>query len=231
MKAGFFSAICVLLLLALCVSGCEKKTPNNNDKTDTPTAEAATDAFLKSADVLAEGVYIEEVFSYTGAYVEDGSNAECENICAVRLYNGGATHYQYLKFTVTTADGVCTYAASTLFAGARMTVLCQEKTAFTSEKLLDSELLAAAEFNEPPTVHLDTLEITYTEGFINVKNLTDGPLNGVYVYYKDTDDAGFLGGITYRSLFGDIPAGGTVQMHCANMHEKTGKVVFSTYEQ
>ena len=184
------------------------------------------------AATLADGLIITDIFSYSGAYVEDGKNAACENICAVRLYNGSANHYQYLRFTVETADGVIySFSASTLFANARMTVLSEDKTPYTGEALAASTLLNTAEFAFTPTVHLETVQISLTDGFINVKNLTEAALTNVFVYYKTTDDDGFFGGITYRASLGDIPAGELVQQQAVNIRAETSKVVFVTYDE
>ena len=180
---------------------------------------------------LADGLYITEVFSYTGVYVEDGSNDPCENICAVRIENDTAEHYQYLEFEVETAGGVFEFAASTLFSGARMTVLSKNKDAYTGADVRSVKLLALAPFTKTPTVHTDTLQITFTDGIINVKNLTDSLLMNVYVYFKETDDFGYFGGITYRTGFGDILAGDIVQSGASNIHKDTSRVVFADYSE
>ena len=236
---GFFG---LLLALTVCFSGCSGKnsiaTPSDGtadgqtaqNDTGADAETTANDALpLTDGSLLTEGLYVREVFSYTGAYVEDGKNEPCEDICAVRIENSSKTHYRYLRFSVTTSEDTYTFTATTLFAGARMTVLCEEKAAFAGGDVLSAELLAVTPFDEPPTVHTDTLLITYTEGFINVKNLTEETLSDVYVYFKDTDDYGYLGGITYRTSFGDIPAGETTQCGAVNMHQATGRVVFATY--
>ena len=228
--------LCLLLSLVIPRSACanpDGSAPTDGDPdvaASVPAAEQSLPSEKAEQAGLPAGVTIEELFSYSGAYVEDGSNVPCENICAVRLYNASSTHYQYLRFSLQTSGGAYTFAASTLFAGARMTVLCEEKTPLEGNGILATELLTSVPFVEPPSVHTDTLEITYADGFINVRNLTESPLSRVYVYYKDTDGNGYLGGITYRVSFGEIPAGETVQTAAANMRRATCRVVFATYD-
>ena len=194
-----------------------------------PTGEPTEAPAQTGEAMLTDGVYVVEVFSYSGAYVEDGTNDPCEGVCAVRLSNRSSVHYQYLYFTVATSGGEYAFRASTLFAGSDMTVLCEEKKAFTDAAIQSVSAVNIAPFVETPTVHTDTLLIRYTDGFLNVTNLTDAPLSDVRVYYKNTDDNGYFGGITYFASFGDVPAGGTVQRNAQNMRQDTSRVVFATY--
>ncbi|MBR0510481.1 MAG: hypothetical protein IJJ85_10220 [Clostridia bacterium] len=229
MKKKLFFVISLLLVLWIPFSACtddrntDPAAPSLSDGKTDPVADA--DGFL-----LSDGIYITELFSYSGPYVEDGSNDECEGICAVRLENRSDVHYQYLHFTLETAGGNCTFSASTLFAGDVMTVLCEEKTPFANGQILGAEVISAAPFYETPSVHLEALKITYAEGFLNVENLTDETLKNVYIYYKNLDANGYLGGITYRTLFKEIPAGEIRQAQARSIHPNTSRVVFSTYE-
>ena len=236
MKRRLICLLAITISLTAALAACSKPVNRPEEATggaDTETVASATRQDAPSAAEkagLPDGVTIETVFPYSGAYVEDGSNAACENVCAILLYNDSPVHYQYLRFSLETAGGVYTFAASTLFAGARMTVLCEEKAPFAEGEVLSAALLTSVPFQEPPSVHTDTLEITYADGFINVKNRTDAALSNVYVYFKDTDGNGYLGGSTYRASFGEIPAGGTVQTGAANMRRATCRVVFATYD-
>lgn len=180
---------------------------------------------------ITDGVYIEELFSYSGEYVEDGSNEACSNIAAVRLVNNSDVHYQYLKFTVRTAEISYSFSATTLFSGARMTVLDQTKTAYADGQIVSVEANSVAPFTSQPTVHLETFEISYLDGIINVKNLTDQDRTDVYVYYKNMDDYGYFGGITYRCPFGTVSGGATVQNSAANLKKDTSRIVFVTFSE
>ena len=245
-----FGLFCVLLAVILCLPACAGNgRPDDAVSTAVPVSETLTavsaeteqntepsrDESPSAAPVgadaveLTEGVYAAEVFSYSGAYVEDGSNDPCQGVCAVRLSNRSQVHYQYLNFTLTTSGGTYSFKASTLFADADMTVLCQEKQEFTDSAILSFEIVNLAPFTQTPTVHTDTLLISYTDGFVNVKNLTDATLSDVRIYYKNTDEYGYFGGITYFVSCDDIPAGGTVQKNSPNLHRDTSKVVFANY--
>ncbi|MCR5042218.1 MAG: hypothetical protein K6C36_09015 [Clostridia bacterium] len=210
----------------------ETQTPGGTTaRTDDATVSSATAYTPDPGDPLrlTDDIFITEVFSYSGAYVEDGQDEQCDNICAVRLRNDSATHYEYLRFTLETTGGSYSFTVSTLFAGAELTVLCNERSAYTSSEVVSSEVDVVVPWETAPSVHTESLEITYTDGFVNVRNKTEAQLSDVYVYYKAKDDRGWFGGITYRVPFGDIPAGEIVQQRAEHLKLGTTEIVFATY--
>lgn len=232
MKTRKKICLCLCLAFLMCLAACGKPAaPGEEDGSSSSSSSTQDVTSGANGLTLAEGLYITEVFPYTGPYVEDGTNDPCENICAVRLRNDTAEHYQYMEFELETESGVYDFSASTLFSGAQMTVLSKNKAAYTGAGVRSAKLVTSAPFTKTPTVHTDTLEITYTDGIINVKNLTDGLLMNVYVYFKEMDDFGYFGGITYRTGFGDILAGDIVQSGASNMHKDTSRVVFADYSE
>ena len=236
MKKICAAMICVLLVLApLCLGGCFGGEGPGSETASDPTASGAVSqpgetasAGAPGAGLLTEGIYIAEVFSYTGPYVEDGSNEPCRNVCAVRLSNPAGQNCRYLRFTLKTQGGEYAFTATTLLTGTEMTVLCDSKYEYTDSGIVSCEILQYAPFTETPSIMPDKLKLTYTDGFINVQNLTDAEMKNVYVYYKNTDEAGFLGGITYRTPVETLPAGGIAQARAANLHKDTSKILFVT---
>ena len=234
--ARSFSSI-VLFLAVLWFCSCDISRPEIRIS-DTPSAETLNpaDGFQDQTDPgnvgtgqLAEGLFIEELFSYSGPFVEDGSNDPCENIAAVRIVNGSALSYRYLKFSLETADAVYSFAASTVMAGTEMTVLNEKKEPYTGDRIIACETVTIAPFTEPPSVYPDKFSISYLDFFLNVRNLTEKPIGNVSVYYKNTDENGFFGGITYRSFFGVVEGGQTLQNRVENLRKDSSVIVFVTY--
>ena len=110
-----------------------------------------------------------------------------------------------------------------------MIVLAEERRSFTDSVVTSAEILTEVPFETAPSVHLDALSISYADGYINVKNLTDNKISDVFVYYKLEEDGRFLGGITYRTRFDEIQPGETAQMNAQTIRKDGSVVVFSTY--
>ena len=232
MKFRYLLCLCAVFCVLLCSVSCKNQIDVDNDPNtvtgiDHTEPEPDRDLSLQ----ITEGVYIEELFSYSGEYVEDGSSEPCENIAAVRLVNDSDVHYQYLQFNVNTAEATYSFTATTLFAGAVMTVLDQSKTVFTDGQIVSVKADSVAPFTQQPTVHLETFEISYLDGIINVRNLTDQDLNDVYVYYKNVEDDVYFGGITYRCNVGTVAGTTTVQSGAANLHKDSSRIVFVTFAE
>lgn len=230
MKRRIISFLAILTAFVLVFGGCSPDD-GNSGTSQTGGAETSFTDTAKNPAELAGGLVITDVFPYSGEYFEDGSDETCEDVCAVRLANDSEEQYQYIRFTLRTAGGSYSFAASTVLPGTKMTVLCEDRAAFTDGEITSSELVTAAPFTEPPSVHADTLSVSWLDGFVNVKNVTGAPVAGVYVYYKNTDAYGFLGGITYRAAVGDIAAGQIAQTAAPHIRKDASQVVFVTYGQ
>lgn len=180
------------------------------------------------AVMLTEELRIDELKSYTGKYVEDGSDASVESVAAVKLTNTGEKNYQILEFTVTTNKDTYSFKASSVHAGEVYTILEKDKKAIKDgEKIESAELTSTVDYSAEPSIPSDSLELYETHGVLNIKNVGEQDFNSVVVYFKQTDENGFFGGITYRTSFDSIKAGEVKQFNS----EHFDKVVNITYEQ
>ncbi len=229
-----FVVIALIVSFCLCICGCGKKTenPTTDSAIDVPSesTEQPRPANTDVAFELADGLFITEAYAYTGLYVEDGKNEPCENVCAVRLYNGSDVMYQYLRFETEISGGSYTFSASTLLPGDTMTVLSENRDPFTAGPIDSGKILLNAEFAEAPSLFPETLRITPADGILSVKNISEAAVTNVCIYYKNTDAYGFFGGITYRVLFDSIAPGEILQVRASNLHLDSSVLVFADYE-
>ena len=198
------------------------------DEDETETTEASEEE-LENAFLLKEGVYVLELFSFSGQFVEDGSNEDVKKIAAVRIVNTSDVAFQLLDFTLKTEGGKFKFRATTLLPGTRMTVLNSERKQFDGEKIESGKITLEAPFTEAPSIRSDKLKISFTDGFINAQNISDEKLENIYIYYKSTDDYGFFGGITYRVHIEEIEAGNIVQARTKNIRSDSSQIVFVTF--
>ena len=225
----------VLILLLLC--GCRKNSAEIIIS-DLPSADplvpsgSSVDADDNSGrtDQLAEGVFVAELIPYTGPFVEDGSNDPCENIAAVRINNESQSSYSFIRFTVLTEEDLYSFTASSVLAGTSTVVLNTDRKPFASPDMVSCEAINVAEYSTAPSVFPDLFRITYLDHIINIKNLSDIPYRNIYVYYKNTDGDGFLGGITYRTHIDLLEGGQTVQNNVENLRQNGSVIVFVTFE-
>lgn len=217
----------VLIVAAACAAAIilPKKLKKDIPESKTSvTTEEQKPEFSLSGDLT-----VSDIFAYSGEYVEDGSDENVEKIAAVTLTNTGKTDYQYIEFTLKTADGEYAFAASSVHAGSVTTVLDRNKTVAGKETAVtEGECALKGEYEQAPGGYDDKFAVYLDNGTMNIKNISGADMPGtITVYYKNADENGFFGGITYRATIKGMKADEIQQRYSRHL----GAVVNITYEE
>jgi flagellar basal body-associated protein FliL len=109
-------------------------TPAETDQIPQESEEAAVPEETEEEPYLLAvdpGIRILEIGSYTGAYMEDGSDDAVENILQITVKNMGTEPLQYSKFRLISDSGEeALFEMTTLFPGEKMTVLEANRKTF-----------------------------------------------------------------------------------------------------
>ena len=90
----------------------------------------------------------------------------------------------------------------------------------------------ATAYIEQPSLEEDKFELETEDGKITLKNKTDKSYEKVYVYYKYVQIGGaYLGGITYRTPFENVPAGGEAEAVAAHFNPESSKIMAVQIQQ
>ncbi len=178
---------------------------------------------------ITDDLVITDLSFYSGDFVEDGSNEKVENIASVKLKNTGKKDYEYVEFDVITKKNSYHFKASTVFGGSVTTVLNSEKkTLAKNDGFKSSNVKYCTEYIKPPSLLEDVFTLHPYPNTINISNESGKDIPGkVYVYYKEKDENGYFGGITYRAVFDGIKNGEVKQRVSYHFDE----VVNITYEE
>lgn len=178
---------------------------------------------------LGDGIVLLDFTSYSGKYVEDGTDAEVENIAAITVENTGSKNIQYAEITVTVGGKDFLFNASTLLPGTKMTVLECNHAAYTEGDVTACGISVNAEFAEAPDTMTDRLTVQLLDGVVNVKNISDEDISTtVRIYIKNIEDGVYFGGITYRISLDSIASGEIKQLSASHVSADNSKVVFVT---
>lgn len=191
-----------------------------------PEAPVEEETWLFAVD---NNLVIEEIGSYTGAYVEDGTDEPVENVMYILVKNRGAQALQYAKLTVTGDAGDAQFEMTTLLPGETMLVLEANRKTYTAGDgyaSVRSENLAY--FQTEPQTYADQLWIQPLEGGLNVKNISDEAIDGdIMIYFKNYEDGMYVGGITYTgTVKNGLEAGEIRQLMSTHFTESKTAVVF-----
>lgn len=182
---------------------------------------------------LGDGIVIEEVSRYDGPFVEDGSDAEVEDVWALTVTNTSDEDIQYLKIMAESADSTGEFDITTLTAGSTVTVLEHSAGDYPeNEKDCTYSIENLAYFAKPRSLYTDLFTVSTADNWVRVENKGDSDItNDIYVYYKNKDGDTFNGGITYRVKFtGGIPAGESKEEQTMHYDPSTSKIMYLTYE-
>ncbi len=230
---GIFVAV-ILSIVIIKICAPAEGTPE--PPVDTTVHEAAQPELL-SADItlpmqLTDGISLTGVYAADALFPEDGSNAECDNLICAALKNTSDKTLEYMTFALQCGEETYEFSVTTLPPSAEVYVF--EKNAARAPEHID-EMTAETQiklfFAEEPTLMEDALEITVRNGNIDIKNITDVPIDReIQVYYKNTEGGAYFGGITY---FLRVPAGlkpGEVYCgYAANASAARTEVMFVKY--
>ena len=153
---------------------------------------------------------IRAVKSYSGVYIEDGSDKDISNIAAIILDNKGNENIEYAKITLPYGEKEYIFEAKTLAAGATMVV--QESTGAKYVEGEYGEATVVVATMEKMEMSEKSVELSETEsGALKIANISGENIPCVRIFYKFyLEDIGVsVGGITYTSKITELKAGET----------------------
>lgn len=182
--------------------------------------------------IPGSGLVIEQINSYDGIFLEDGSDKEVSDITAMVLTNTGDACVEYIEITIQ-RDGVqLKFIASALESGGRMIVLEAGGKQFSNGTYSNCEADVAT--SEKMTMSDDQVRVEETaEGGLLVTNITANDIPCIRIFYKfymqDTDV--YVGGITYTAKVINLAAGDSCTIMPSHYLKGYSKIVMvKTYD-
>ena len=202
----------------------EKGADVNNIEGFTP--EVTPDGQIAGCTFTDVPLVVSAMGSYSGKYVEDGTDDAVENICALIVKNTSDKPIQYATVTLTGEENAeYTFVLSTLPAGCSALVLETERKAY--EQGLYS-LQPSAEVTECEELSIceDKVKITFDGEYLHLENLTDTDFRAIYVRYKNyTSGNVYTGGITYNASFDNVQAKESYEYESAHFYTGGSQVL------
>lgn len=188
---------------------------------------------LAGADI-GQGLTLVDIGTYSGAYVEDGSDESVSGVLSIIVRNDGDRDIQYAEVYISVDNVFSCFKVTTLPAGASATVLENDRMEYKEGAVFEyAKVSNVAYFTSPASLHSDVFTITGRDGYINISNNSDTDINSdVVVYYKAVKDGMYFGGITYSvRASGGVGAKSSVLLAAPHFSLDNCKVMFVTYEK
>ena len=194
------------------------------------TEERSEDGFIKfPCEISGYDLVIEKLGSYSGAYVEDGTNEMVSEAAMILVKNTGNKAIEYAEITLHFQDDTLFFKISALPAGESVVTIEQAKKRIPVLKISDCvatviEKDSMEQADEVISVH-DNGDNTLT-----IKNLTNQeiPMARVfYKYYLEQENA-YLGGIAFTAKLTALGAKEEVTIQPSHFESESCKIVMST---
>ena len=169
---------------------------------------------------------------YSGMYVEDGTNANVQDVAMLMVRNEGDFPVEYTQICVSYGDEELLFHISALPAGENVVVQEKNGKSIPGDKATAATALvvqrASMDMSENQVQVTDNGDNTLT-----IRNLTDKTIPTVrvfYKYYMEEEDV-FVGGISFTVRITRLEAGASVTIQPSHYTSKTSRVVMvSTYD-
>lgn len=195
----------------------------NTDQAVGDSGSAVTDKRIALSD---SNLTAESVGSYTGNFLEDGSDAPISNVAAILITNNSAQMLQVAQITFQVNDSeTASFKVTNLPAGTSALVLEQNRREYKDGDDYSYGDTATAYINTP-SLESDKFDVVMEDGKVRLDNKTGESYSKVYVYYKYVQLGGaYKGGITYRTPVENVPANGSAEAVAGHMNPDSTQVV------
>ena len=192
-----------------------------------PTQTEPAGAETQPAISLDYGLQITDHGSYTGVYMEDGSNEIVSDVMMLVVQNNGEADIQLAELTALCGGETYRFKLTNLAVGKRAVLLDLDRKRAEDGTPETVELDSVALFQEPMELHEDAIEIGGLEGMLNVKNISDTDISGdIHIYYKYAAQDIYYGGITFRvRIQGGLKAGELRQIPAGHFDPKGCEII------
>lgn len=204
---------------------------NKEDTIQSNIKNVQVEEIAKASIALDNGIEITNIGSYTGPFLEDGTDEQVSNVMMITVRNTGDEYIQYAEIDMPLSIGNASFSVSTLAPGMSIILLEQNRKLFDAKEKYDSAVVKnVAVFYEPVTMYEDKLYIQPLDGALNITNVSGSDIAGdIYIYYKNYSGDMYYGGITYRArIENGIETEEIRQVMTKHFSENDSRIMFVT---
>ena len=172
------------------------------------------------------GLVIEKVAPYNGMFVEDGTNANIENVAMLMVSNNGDFPVEYTQIMLTYGQEELLFDISALPVGQKLVVQEKNGKPIPADKADAATALvvqrADMEMSEDQVQVTDNGDNTLT-----IRNLTNKTIPTIRVFYKYymEDENVFVGGIAFTVRVTRLGGNGSITIQPSHYTSETSRVV------
>lgn len=172
-----------------------------------------------------DDVTISNFSSFSGQFVEDGTDELVENVAAILVTNTSGQFLDLATLEYTINGKAATFVATGLPAGKSAWVMEKNRMTISGNASFQYQDCTTS-LRDGVVASTDKITITSDGNMLIATNNTKKTLKNVFVYYKSVHtDGNFFGGITYMVNFGTLEPGGSAESIAGHYVKDETKIV------
>lgn len=227
-------ALLILVIVALVNYDGDEPAPDSTDssaESQETSAEAVVSPMQEVDFDLGDGLVITDIGSYSGMYMEDGSDDIVSGVMMIIVTNQSEDTLQYAQITLKGESVEAQFSLSTLEPGASVVVLEANRLEYSDEDdFTEASAKNVVFFKESPNKYTDVFKIQTLDGGFNITNISNENITGkIVIYYKYVSDSLYYGGITFRgTIEGGLAAGEIRQIMSQHFSASGTEIMYIT---
>lgn len=146
--------------------------------------------------------------SYSGEYLEDGTNENVDNVAVIVIENNGSQGMDYCEITLTVNGKRLIFEGTGIAANTQVIMMAKDRAGFVSGPIEQCSAVVSEPINFEMSA--DKVElVSADDNGITIKNISKSTIPVIRIFYKyyDPEADGYIGGITYNYPVKDLKAG------------------------
>ncbi|MDO4491088.1 MAG: hypothetical protein Q4B85_08485 [Lachnospiraceae bacterium] len=183
-----------------------KKENQNQDITDDSAVQEITFPY----EIPDTGIIVDQMLSYDGAYMEDGSGDEIGGVAAITFTNNGSSAIEFIQFIAVQNGVERRFCASDIPQGAQCLAMEVNRAGFDGSPC--TSFVADTAWADSLDMASSQISVEENEeGTLTVTNVSGADIPCVRIFYKYymSDMDAYVGGITFNAKITDLKAGDT----------------------
>ena len=204
--------------------------PEKPDQTENPGIPPEQGETPQVTVPQKQELTVERIASFSGAYVEDGSDEPVQNVASILVTNETESFLDLGTLTYDIDGKEASFIVTGLPAGASAWVMEAGRITVTKDSVFTQKSCETA-FRQDAVTLTEDVTIQSSGNMLKVQNSSDEALQNIAVYYKAVHtDGNYFGGITYMSVIGDLIPGESTEKLAGHFREGWTNVVRVSYQ-
>lgn len=198
-----------------------------SNKIKSPNKKDDENSYISFPYVSDSGqLIIQDIYNYSGYYIEDGTESEVENIAVIEVKNTAQSAMEYGEIHLKTGGDTLSFHVSLLPAGETAIVMEADKKTYDPEGSYTYEGSKTAYLSKLDKME-DKIKIENdSTGTVKIVNISEKTLPEVRIFYKNQLESGeFIGGIAYTAKINDLKAGESKSVQPSHFDPECGVIM------